>query len=175
MKPCPDHNETLWLDVYGELDPNERPAWEKHLETCEGCRQEREQILRLLKAVKVNMPSPALSHEKAGALVRSITRKLREKREEKWWRKQPWGIPNKFIPALAAACILIVVFSWLSMKGPKSSSSMRSISNLKSEEEILVKNFDIIQNLELLEEMDTLQKLVQVIDQGDVPIDTKHN
>ena len=175
MKPCPDHNETLWLDVYGELDPNERPAWEKHLETCEGCRQERRQMLRLLKAVKVNMPSPALSREKAGALVRSITQKLREKREEKWWRKQLWGIPNKFIPALAAASILIVVFSWFSMKGPKSPSSMRTISNLKSEEQILVKNFDIIQNLELLEEMDTLQKLVQVIDQGDVPLDTKHN
>lgn len=175
MKPCPDHNETLWLDVYGELDPNERPAWEKHLEMCEGCRQERRQMLRLLKAVKVNMPSPALSREKADALVRSITRKLREKREEKWWRKQHWGIPNKFIPALAAASILIVVFSWFSMKGPQSPSSMRSISNLKSEEQILVKNFDIIQNLELLEEMDTLQKLVQVIDQGEVPLDTEHN
>jgi hypothetical protein len=121
------------------------------------------------------MPSPALPREKAGDLVRSITRKLREEREEKWWRKRLWGIPNRFIPAMAAACILIVVFSWFSMKGPRSPSSMRSISNLKSEEQILVKNLDIIQNLELLEEMDTLQKLVQVVDQGDVPLDTKHN
>ena len=175
MKPCPDHNETLLLDVYGELDPNERPAWEKHLETCEGCRQERRQLLHLFQTVKVNMPSPALSREKAGALVRSITRKLREEREEKWWRKRLWGIPNRFIPAMAAVCILIVVFSWFSMKGPRNPSSMRSISNLKSEEQILVKNLDIIQNLELLEEMDTLQKLVQVVDQGDVPFDTKHN
>lgn len=175
MKPCPDHNETLLLDVYGELDPNERPAWEKHLETCEGCRQERRQLLHLFQTVKANMPSPALSHEKAGALVKSITRKLREEREQKWWRKQLWGIPNRFIPAMAAACILIIVVSWFSMKEPRSPSSMRSIPNLKSEEQILVKNLDIIQNLELLEEMDTLEKLVQVVDQGDVPFDTKHN
>lgn len=168
MKPCPDHKETLWLDVYGELDPNERPAWEKHLETCEGCRQERKQLLRLLETVKAAMPSPALSREKARALVSSITRKLRGEREETWWQKRLIGIPHRLIPALAAASILIVAFGWFSMKGLRSPSSMRSISNLQSEEQILVKDLDIIKNLELLEEMDTLQKLVQAVDQGDI-------
>lgn len=168
MKPCPDHKETLWLDVYGELDPNERPAWEKHLETCEGCRQERKQLLRLLETVKAAMPSPALSREKAGALASSITRKLRGEREETWWQKRLIGIPHRLIPALAAASILIVAFGWFSIKGLRSPSSMRSISNLQSEEQILVKDLDIVKNLELLEEMDTLQKLVQAVDQGDV-------
>ena len=175
MKPCPDNKETLWLDVYGELDTHERPAWEKHLETCEGCRQERKQLLRLLQTVKVNTPSPPLSRQRAGVLVSSITRKLREEREEKWWQKRLLGIPNRFIPALAAASILIVAFGWFSMKGFRGPSSMRSISNLKSEEQILVKDLDIIKNLELLEEMDTLQKLVHVVDHGDVPFDTEHN
>ena len=175
MKPCPHHKETLWLDVYGELDPNERPAWEKHLETCEGCRQERAQLLRLLQTVKVSMPSPALSREKAETLISSITRKLRSEREETWGRKRLWGMPNRFIPALAAASILIVALGWFGMKGFRSPSSIRSLSNLKSEELILVKDLDIIKNLELLEEMDTLRKLVQVVDHGDVPSYTNHN
>ncbi|MFB0505384.1 MAG: anti-sigma factor [Thermodesulfobacteriota bacterium] len=175
MKLCPDHKETLWLDVYGELDPNERPAWEKHLETCEGCRQERTQLFRLLQAVKVNMPSPELSREKTNALARSITRKLRDEREETWWRKWLWGRPNRLVPALAAASILIVAFGWFSMKGFRSSFSIRSLSNLKSEEQVLVKDLDIVKNLELLEEMDTLRKLVQVVDHGDVPSHTTHN
>ena len=175
MKPCPDYKETLWLDVYGELDPHEGPAWEKHLETCEGCRQERKQLLRLLQTVKANMPSPALSPEKAGALVSSITRKLGREREETWWRKRLLHIPNRLIPALAAACILMVALGWFSMKGLRSPSSLRSIPSLKSEEQILVKDLDIIKNLELLEEMDTLQKLVQVVDHSDVPFDTDHN
>ena len=168
MKPCPDHKETLWLDVYGELNPNVRPAWEKHLEKCEGCRQERKQLLRLLETVKAAMPYPALSREKTRALASSITRKLGGEREETWWQKRLIGIPHRLIPALAAASILIVVFGWFSMKGLRSPSSMRSISNLQSEEQILVKDLDIIKNLELLEEMDTLQKLVQAVDQGDV-------
>jgi len=175
MKPCPDHKETLWLDVYGELDPNERSAWEKHLETCEGCRQERKQLVRLFQTVKANMPSPTLSREEAEALASSITRKLRGEREETWWRKRVWGIPNRLVPVLAAASILIVALGWFSMKGLRSPSSIGSVSHLKSEEQVLVKDLDIIKDLEFLEEMDTLQKLVQVVDQGDVPSATKQN
>ncbi len=175
MKPCSDHEETLWLDVYGELDPKERPAWEKHLEVCEGCRQERTGLLRLLQTVKANMPSPELSREKADALITSITRKLRGEGEETWWRKRLWGMPKRFIPAVAAASVLIVALGWFSMRGFRSPFSVGSMSNLKSGEQILVKDLDIIKNLELLEEMDTLRKLVQVVDYGDVPSHTNHN
>ncbi|MFQ5842940.1 MAG: anti-sigma factor family protein [Thermodesulfobacteriota bacterium] len=175
MKPCPDHKETLWLDVYGELNPNERPAWKKHLETCGGCRQERAQLLRLLQTVKVSMPSPTLSREKAETLISSITRKLGGKREETWGRRRLWGMPHRFIPALAAASILIVALGWFSMKGFRNPSSVRSMAGLKSEKQVFVKDVDIIKNLELLEEMDTLQKLVQAVDHGDVPSYTNHN
>jgi len=121
------------------------------------------------------MPSPGLSREEAGALASSIIRKLRGERKETWWRKALFGIPNRLIPALAVASILIVAFGWFSMKGLRTPSSMRSVSNLQSEEQILVKDLDIIKNLELLEEMDTLQKLLQVVDRGDVPLHTKPN
>jgi len=172
MKRCPEHEEALWLDVYGELDPNERPAWEEHLEACEGCRREREQLVLMLQTVKANTPSPALSREEALALASSITRKLREEREEPWWRKRLFGIPNSLIPALTAACILIVAFGWFSMKGFRSPSS---ITHLNSEERILAKDLEIIKNLDMLEEMDTLHKLVQVVDNGDIPSTTEQN
>ena len=168
MKPCPEHRETLRLDVYGELDPGKRPAWEKHLETCESCRQEREQLALLLQTVKGNMPTPRLSHEEAETLASAITRKLRGEREEAWWRKRVWGVPNRLVPALAAASILIGALGWFGIKGFRTSSSIRNVSHLKSEEQILVKDLDIIENLELLEEMDTLQKLVHVVDNGDM-------
>ncbi len=114
------------------------------------------------------MPSPALSRDKAAALAGSINRKLMGEREQGWWRKRLLGVPNRFIPALAAASILIGVFGWFGVKGPRDPSSIRGDSNLKSEEQILVKDLDIIMNLELLEEMDTLQKLVRVVDHRDV-------
>jgi len=172
MKRCPEHEETLWLDVYGELNPNERPAWEKHLETCEDCRREREQLALMLQTVKVSTPSPTLSREEVLALASSITRKLREEREEPWWRKRLFGIPNSLIPAMTAACILIVALGWFSMKGLRRPSSMM---HLNSEERILVKDLDIIKHLDMLEEMDTLQKLVQVVDNGDIPSTIKQN
>jgi hypothetical protein len=172
MKPCPEHKETLWLDAYGELSPNERQAWEKHLETCEGCRREREQLALMLQKVKVNTPSPAPSREEALALASSIALKLREEREEAWWRKRLFGIPNSLIPALAAACVLIVALGWFSIKGLRSPSSM---TNINSEERILVRDLDVIKNLDLLEEMDTLQKLVQLVDHGDARSKTKQN
>ena len=175
MKACPDHKETLWLDVYGELGPHERPAWEKHLETCEGCRREREQMALVLQRVKASMPSPALSREEADALASSLARKLKEEREETWWRKRPFGMPHRFIPALAAACALIVALGWFGMKGLRSPFSMRSISHLNSEEQVLARDLDVVKNLELLEEMDTLQKLVQLVDNGKKPSTTKQN
>lgn len=172
MKPCPEHEETLWLDVCGELDPNERPGWEKHLEACENCRRERAQLALMLQTVRVNAPSPTLSRGEAQALAGSITGKLREGREETWWRKRLFGMPNRLIPALTAACILIVALGWFSMRGLRSPSSM---THLNSEERILAEDLDIIKNLDMLEEMDTLQRLVHVVDNGDIPSAKKQN
>ena len=175
MEPCPEYRETLWSDVYGELDLGKRPAWEKHLETCEGCRKEREQLALLLQTVEGNMPTPTLSRKAAETLTSAITRKLRGEREETWWQKRVWGVPHRLIPALAAASILIGVLGWFGIRGLLSPSSLRSVSHLKSEEQILVRDLDIIENLELLEEMDTLGKLVQVFDHGDMTSTKERN
>lgn len=167
MKACPNHQETLWLDVYGELDPVKRSVWERHLETCTGCREERQRLLGLLDLVRDEMAPPQLSSKKASALSWSIKRGLREQRMT-WWRKRLLGMPNRLIPALAAVSLLIVALGWFAINKVQSPSSLQNLSGLKSEEQMIVKDLEVIDNLDFLEEMDTLRKLVQVVDNRDI-------
>ena len=168
MKACTDRQETLWLDAYGELDPTERPAWKRHLERCGGCRKERERMLLLLQRVKEAMPSPALSHDEAEGLSAVITRALNGEIRRPWWQKTVFGLPNRFIPALAMACLLIIAFGWFTIKGFRHHSNLQTTPVLKAEEQMIIKkDLDVIANLELLEELDALQNLLRVVDQRD--------
>ena len=63
MKPCSDYQEMLLLDVYGELNPAERRAWENHLSTCEHCRKEKEQLVAITAN---NQNSPAYPNAFSG-------------------------------------------------------------------------------------------------------------
>ncbi len=168
MEPCPDYKETLWLDVYDELDPNERPNWERHLEECEACREERKRLFRLIQTVKEAVPSPALSPEKAQAIASSIKRKINSEREDMWWRKRLFGTPSRLIPALATSCLLIVALSWFSLKELKNPAGVQTISGLALEEQVISEDLDVIRNLELLQEMETLEKLVKFLDKKGV-------
>lgn len=175
MKACQDRQEILLLDVYGELTPSERPAWEKHLELCEGCRQERDRLRRLLQRLKETVPSPALSPDKVDALAESIKRRLRREREKAWWQRPLWGFPNRLMPALAAVCLVMLVLGWFTLRESGEVSSFQSVSKLNSEEQMIVKDFEVIKNLELLEEMDLLQKLVRVVDEGTAHVGPPEN
>lgn len=168
MKSCPNHQETLWLDVYGELDPMKRSVWERHLETCTGCREERRRLLGLLGLVRDEMSPPLLSQKKASALSWSIKRGLREQRATTRWWKGLLGMPNRLIPSLAAVSLLIVALGWFAINKVQSPSSFQNLSGLKSEEQMIVKDLEVIDNLDFLEEMDTLRKLVQVVDNRDI-------
>jgi hypothetical protein len=168
MKVCPHLQETLWLDVYGELDADARPAWEQHLKSCTGCREERQRLLRLLQRIREEMPPPDLSPDEARALSWSIKRGLNNLEATNWWRKGILFRPNRLVPALAAACLLIVALGWFTMHEFQMPSTFRSILGFDSKEQTIVKDLEVIKNLELLEEMDTLEKLVQVVDQKDV-------
>jgi len=164
MEPCPDYKETLWLDVYDELDPNERPNWERHLEECEACREERKQLLGMIQTVKEAVPSSELSPEKAQAMAGSINRKVDSEREDIWWRKPLFGTPSTLIPALATTCLLIVALSWFSLKELKKPAAVQMISGLALEEQILSEDLDVIRNLDLLQEMEVLEKLANFLD-----------
>jgi predicted anti-sigma-YlaC factor YlaD len=168
MKACQNHQETLWLDVYGELDPIERSAWERHLETCTGCREERQRLLGLFDLVREETDPPQLSPKKTRALSWSIKRGLREQlANTKWW-KGLLDMPNRLIPALTAVSLLIVALGWFAINKVQSPSSLQNLSSLKSEEQMIVKDLEVIDNMDFLEEMDTLRKLVQVVDNRDI-------
>jgi len=168
MKACPNHQETLWLDVYGELDPMKRSVWERHLETCPGCREERQRLLGLLDLVRDEMGAPLLSPKRASTLSWSIKRGLKERRATARWWKGLLGMPNRLIPAVAAVSLIIVALGWFAINKVQSPTLLQNLSGLKSEEQMVVKDLEVIDNLELLEEMDTLRKLVQVVDNRDI-------
>lgn len=162
MKNCPDYQETLWLDVHGELDPRDRPDWEDHLKTCVACREERERVRHLMARIRDGMPLPVLSNEKARTLSRSIRGRLRaEISETSWWRRFV-NAPNRFVPALAAAILLVLAVTWFSQD---LFHSPTVLINRDQENKMAVNDGEVIRNLELLEEMDTLQKLVQALEQ----------
>ena len=165
MKACQDHQETLLLDVYGELAPAERETWERHLAGCEGCRHERERLGKLLLQLKEAMPTPSLSPEKAGALVDSILKERQKEGEKRWWKGRLWRSPHRFVPAIAAVCLMIVVFGWFSLREIKTPSTFQNSSNVHSEQQMIARDLEVIRNLELLEEMEVLEKLVRVVDE----------
>jgi len=164
MNYCREWQETLWLDVHGELTLDLRLEWEKHLEACSPCRKEREQLLWMLKNVTEAMPEPALSHEDAGALYHAVTGKLRGNPPGKV-RFREWLFEGYIRPvhALAAFCVMIVAFGWFGLKGPGQTARVETVLDLAGQEQSIVKNIDLLENLELLEEMDTIEKLDQVL------------
>jgi hypothetical protein len=153
------------MGVYGELGLPERDAWEKHLEACEGCRQERERLIQFLQQLKEVMPDPSLSPEKARALADSIIKELRREKGMRWWKGRLWGFPNRLVPAIVAVCLMIVAFGWFSMREGKTPSTFRAGKDLNSEQQIIARDLEVIRNLELLEEMEVLEKLVRVVDE----------
>lgn len=165
MKFCQDRQETLLLDVYDELAPHARSAWEAHLEACQGCRQERDRLRQLLQQMKEVMRSPTLSPEKAGALADSILEALKGERRGAWWQGKLWGFPSRLIPAVASVCLVIAAFAWFGMRETESPSTFQAKTDLHSEQQMIAKDLEVIRNLELLEEMEVLEKLVRVVDE----------
>ena len=165
MKPCSDYQEMLLLDVYGELNPAERRAWENHLSTCEHCRKEKEQLLRLLQTIKTALPTPTLSPDKIAAHVRSIQEKLREEANLPWWRKVRLRLPQRLIPALTTACLLLIIMSWFGLKELRKFGLLPTSHQTTSEEQINRNDLDVVKNLEFLKEMEDVEKLVKHLDE----------
>ena len=168
MKPCKDMEEILWLDVYGELPSGEISVWKNHLESCEGCRLERERMRRLIHRMRETMHPPELSRQEQTTLMNTVKRQLKEDRGKGHWLAGLMRRPVRLIPAMAAACLLIVALGWFGLKEFKTSFQGLDAAGRPSEQQMIAKNIDILKNLELFEEMDTIQKLVQLGDEKDV-------
>jgi hypothetical protein len=173
MKHCREWQETLWLDVHGELSPQVRLKWEKHLEECRLCYQERTQLLHLLKHVNEAVPEPSLSHEDDSALYNAITGKLKEEHHRRKTRQRKSFFEGyiKPIHALAACCLLIVVFwGWFGLRGFQQTTRIGTVSDRGGQEQLIATDMDLLENLELLEEMDTLEKLDRVMGKRETKI-----
>ena len=155
------------MDTYGEIEQKDRIALERHLKGCEGCRRERDRLARLLERIKETMPSPEFSGALSREMTGSIVGRLKEKQEKSWRQKLRWTGEYRFIPALAAACLVVFVLGWLGIKTLNQSSTYRPMVTEGSENQLGVQDMEVIQNLEFLEDMDILNKLVDRVDERD--------
>lgn len=166
MKVCADRREKLLLDVHGELPASEHPTWRRHLETCPGCRQEREELVWLLEAATVAMPPPALSPERAKALRESVTMGWRANRGPVWWRGVFFGMSLRPVPVLVAAGFLLLVLGWFGLQGLRTTS--HTLPSPEAPKQVMVSDEDVIENLDLLEHIDDVEQIVQVVDHRDI-------
>ncbi len=66
MSGCKEFEETLILDVFGELDPERRSQWAAHAAACPSCRAQRERLARMIHQLKsAAAPAPLSPHEAA--------------------------------------------------------------------------------------------------------------
>jgi len=163
MKNCRHWQETLWLEVYRELGPEEQLKWENHLSTCEACLQERKRLIHLIENIKESMPEASLSRESARALRTAVSEKLGEKHHRGWWRNPFLAGYIKPLHVAAVCGMLVVAFGWFGIRGIQHTPTVKIASDAGVEEKMIVNNIDILENLDLLEEMDTLEKLDQVM------------
>ena len=163
MTICTEHQDTLWMDVFGELDSAHRPIWEKHLQNCRACRVEKKRLVHLLGQVKTTMETPALTDVQSEALTRSITRRLQQEGHASRWKQWFTTNPQRLIPVLATACIFVVVLSIFSYNQFFKNASMQSTTQF-SAQALPAEDLDVIANLEVLKKLDYLQKLEQFVE-----------
>ncbi len=167
MKGCDDRMEMLLLDVHGELPPEDLPSWHRHLEACQACRRERDRLLALIGRIRGEMLCPGQTEGETEALARSVSRALRAEREKAAGWKRPFGLRLPPLPALAAACLLVVTLGWFGLHELDAPHGTGSLGKLGAEEKGIVQNLDVLEDLDLLKDMDIIQKLAQVDDERD--------
>ena len=168
MTACSDRETTLYLDIYGELPPRQATEWHRHLDTCRGCREERQRLTRLVGKVESEFSAPALTDDSARDMRSAIIDRLHPRIRLPWWRQLFSGGPRRLVPALATAAILVAVLGWFGITRMNPATSGPSLSRITTEEQMILENYELIENLELLEEMEALEKLVELVDTEDL-------
>jgi anti-sigma factor RsiW len=175
MKHCRSRQKTLWLDLYGELEPMERSEWERHLAGCASCRREKAAAVRVMDLIREAAPAPAPPTDGAARIVQRLQHRRRPVK-----MRRPEGIfgqvhgwagailsPRWRYPSvIVAACSVVIVTAALSLHGltpfgafgPGADNFSRTAAELDEAE------VEVIQHLELLQEMDAVRKLVQRVD-----------
>ncbi len=164
MPVCTEYKNILLADVTNELDEAQEFAWKSHLKKCDTCRQEKEALKAMVTRLKHVAPLPTLSQKEAGAMVANINRHLAAPPKATFCFAQLIKSPQKLIPALATACLLLIGLGiFWSQHHPLQPRHQAMIRPLP-EEAIDANDIDIVTNFELLKDFDAIQKLVQVVD-----------
>jgi anti-sigma factor RsiW len=166
VKVCADWTEKLLLDIHGELPASEQPAWQGHLETCPGCREERQELMGLLKVVREAMPSPGVSPECASALRESVTMDWRGKRAFGRWRGLIFGLSLRPVPALVAAGLLLAALGWFGLHELRGTS--HTVRGPEASQQVRISDVEVIENLDLLQHLDDVERIVRVVDHRDI-------
>ena len=165
MEACHNQKKNLVLYAHGELDSNSGKAVESHLAECKDCRSEYQQLSSLLGNVKKAISSPELSPKQVNSLVTNIQWKLKDRKKESWWQRYLDFKPATMIPAVAAACILIIAAGIIGYVKVNDTNEFQPIVGQPNKELMLNDtDLEIVKNLEFLKEMDAIQKLSQVVD-----------
>jgi hypothetical protein len=159
QETCRHPNDTLMMDVLGELnDTRLRGPWEEHLKECVACRRERDRMLRLISDVRQTGTPPELTPAQTQAMADGVGWRLRN---ERLGRLEKSGRRLRLVPALAAACTLLVVVFF----------GYRLTDRLYDREgggdisaELNAEDLEVINHLDLLKNMDTIEKLIHVVD-----------
>ena len=167
MSACESQKSSIILDVYGDLNVEERARLKKHLEICAGCRQERQQMLGLIGKIKTAIPSRELSTTEAKKMTNTIIWKLSRARSLNWWSQILAYRPSRLIPAVAAASIMIVIAGILGYNTFLANDQLQPTASIQSEQ-LSSQDLEIIKNLDLLRDMEAIQKLVQAVDQSSI-------
>jgi hypothetical protein len=170
MEACHNQKKNLVLYAHGELDSNCGKEVENHLAECRDCRSEYQQLSTLLGNIKETISPPELSPKQVNSLVTNIQWKLKDRKKESWWQQYLDFKPAHMIPAVAAACILIIAVGIIGYVKVNDTNEFQSIVGQPNQELMLNDtDLEIVKNLELLKEMDAIQKLSQVVDlKGDI-------
>ena len=165
MDACQNQQKKLVMYVHGELGSNSGKEIENHLASCKFCRSEHQQLLSLLGNIKASTASPDLSPKQVNSLVTNIKWKLKDRNKESLWQRYLDFRPAHMIPAIAAACILIIAAGVIGYMMNEDANEFQSVAGRQIEELVLSdSDLEIVKNLELLREMDAIQKLSQVVD-----------
>ena len=175
MSACPHYRETLWLDIYNELSPTACTEWKAHLETCEGCRNEKMRLSQLIVTMQKNMQPPEVTALSPENILRSIEPETKSIPRTRWWRQQLFGHPLKLVPAMATFGIIFLVVGIWSYKTFNAPSNQTASNFHEVSAQIVTVDFDMLKHLDLLNDMESVQKLIQVVDNSELlqpsPID----
>jgi anti-sigma factor RsiW len=161
MHACQDHEDTLWLDVYDELTPEQRQVWESHLASCGPCREERQRMRNLVSELKQSAQPRPMTAGETETLVSRIVRQQSRRR----WRLPGTDRPiGRWAPAFTMAGVLLVALGILAHRWLLPSTVGLPVAFDPGRNPAIAQDIDIIQNLDMLKDMDEIQKLVKMVD-----------